>query len=645
MKKPPKKAGRKKRNKKRTVTSPPQKKHKPLYCRLNVLPDQLWLKVRRGSSVWDAVLNEDVEIEGDCGGMGKCGKCKITVVSALGSPSADEEAMLKPEELSRGVRLACRTKITKDMQVDLEETPQSLEYNQILKVGLRASVETDPLVDYKIVTAAPNFEDDGLADMDKIKLILGPAYRNLEASIDCLCALPSKMDERGFRGIAVIHRNRLLAFQDWNKVDSRYGIVFDLGTSTLVGKLLSLIDGQELAAISCLNSQSKHGSDVVSRLHYVKAHAGGLRDLHNSLVRDLNRIIAGLLEAGGLKSDDIFVAVIAGNTTMQHLLLGLPPLGIAQAPFRPVLTDGVVTYASRIGLGLHPEAVLYIMPTLSGYVGGDLISVILASGAAEQDHEIVLGIDLGTNGEVFLGNSKHMLTCSTAAGPALEGARISQGMIARTGAIEGVRVEDERLAYQVISNTKPKGLCGSGLVDLVAVLLHAGVINSEGLIETPQEDVPDFLASRVTRHGVVNDFLVAPQGESFNGRPVVLTQRDVRELQLAKGAVAAGIQALLHEMGLEAHDISRIYIAGALGNYVNVYSAIRIGLLPKIDPNIVTSLGNAATTGAEMVLLSKDHWRKANDLRHFVRHVELSTHADFNEHFVENLDFPDENVW
>lgn len=645
MKKPPKRSGRKKRGKKRSVTSPPQKNHKPLHCRLNVLPDQLWLKVRRGTSVRDALQKEGAEIEGDCGGMGKCGKCKITVVSALGTPSADEKALLDPEELSRGVRLACRTKITKDMQVDLAEDPPSLEYNQILKVGFRVPVEIDPLAEYKIVTSAPDFNNCGLADMEKIKLILGPEYRNLEASIECLLDLPAKMDQVDFKGIAVINRNRLLAFQDWDRVDSRYGIVFDLGTSTLVGKLLNLIDGQELAAISCLNSQSRHGSDVVTRLHYVKENVAGLRNLHNSLVRDLNRITAGLLEAGGLKSEDIFVAVLAGNTTMQHLLLGLPPLGIAQAPFKPVLTDGVVVDAHRIGLRLHPEAVLYIMPTISGYVGGDLISVILASGAAEEDHEIVLGIDLGTNGEVFLGNGKHMLTCSTAAGPALEGARISQGMIARTGAIEGVRIEDERLAYQVISNTKPKGLCGSGLVDLAAVLLHAGVINSEGVIETPQQDIPDFLASRVNGHGDVNSFLIVSEEESFHDRPVMLTQKDVRELQLAKGAVAAGISALLQEMGLETQDISRIYMAGALGNYVNVHSAIRIGLLPNIDPNIVTSLGNAATTGAEMVLLSKDHWRKANELRHFVRHVELSTHADFNERFVENLDFPDENVW
>ena len=645
MKKPPKKAGRKKRNKKRTVTSPPQKNHKPLYVRLNVLPDQLWLRVRRGTTVWEAVRNEDVEIEGDCGGMGKCGKCKITVVSALGSPSPDEQAMLEPEELSRGVRLACRTKIMKDMQVDLEEDPPSLEYNQILKVGLRPSVEIDPQVEYKIVTSAPDFENNGLADMDKIKLLLGPAYRNLQASVEFLSELPAKMDQTDFRGIAVINRDRILALQDWDKIDCRYGIVFDLGTSTLVGKLLSLIDGQELAAISCLNSQSKHGSDVVTRLHYVKEHVRGLRDLHNSLVRDLNHITEGLLEVGGLTPEDIFTAVLAGNTTMQHLLLGLPPLGIAQAPFRPVLTDGMVVDARRIGLRLHPEAVLYLMPTVSGYVGGDLISVILASGAAEQDQDIVLGIDLGTNGEIFLGNGKHMLTCSTAAGPALEGARISRGMIARTGAIEGVRIEEERLAYQVISNTRPRGLCGSGLVDLAAVLLHAGVMTSEGVIETPQEDIPDFLASRVTGHGEVNDFVVASQAESSNGKPVILSQRDVRELQLAKGAVAAGIQTLLNEMNLEVSDISRIYMAGALGNYVNVYSAIRIGLLPKIDPNIVTSLGNAATTGAEMVLLSKDHWRKANELRHFVRHVELSTHADFNEHFVQNLDFPDENVW
>ena len=359
------------------------------------------------------------------------------------------------------------------------------------------------------------------------------------------------------------------------------------------------------------------------------------------LMNDLNSITARLLRAGGFKRSDIFIAVAAGNTTMQHFLLGLNPVGIAEAPFSPVLTDGIVVKAADVGLELHPEALVYVMPTRSGYIGGDLISVILASGAAEEENDVILGMDLGTNGEIFLGNRHRLMTCSAAAGPALEGARITHGMIARGGAIEGVSFEDGHLAYRVIGNISPRGICGSGLVELVAVLLELGVIEREGLIQMPQRVAARGLASRVVMRNSVRDFLIASPDESYDGRPIYLTQRDVRELQLAKGAIAAGVRTLMDEMGVDTPDIGRIYLAGALGNYISPASAVRIGLLPGFDPDIVTSLGNAASTGASMVLLSRNYWQAANELSDSIEHIELSSRTDFNEYFVEHLDFPE----
>jgi uncharacterized 2Fe-2S/4Fe-4S cluster protein (DUF4445 family) len=437
----------------------------------------------------------------------------------------------------------------------------------------------------------------------------------------------------------------MIAWQPWEEGGRRYGLVFDLGTSTLVGKLISLLDGQEIAAISRLNSQSKFGANVISRLQYIKENKQGLRSLNELLVRDLNLIGRRLLEVGGLKPEDIFIGVAAGNTTMQHLLLNLDPSGIAQAPFNPVSTDGMILKAAEVGLIFHPEALLYLMPTRSGYIGGDLISAVIASGAAEQDDLMILGMDLGTNGEIFLGNRKRLLTCSAAAGPALEGAKISHGMIAKGGAIEGVTSGDEDFWYRVISNIKPKGICGSGLVDLVAVLLHCGIVDYEGLLQPVRQYAGDKLMSRVVERSGVYDFLVASQEESFDGRPIYLTQRDVRELQLAKGAVAAGIRTLMDEMGVGVEDIDRVYLAGALGNYVHPLSAERIGLIPTVRPGIIQSLGNAASTGASMVLLSKAYWQMANELAHSIEHIELSTRVDFNDYFIESLNFPEKNLW
>jgi uncharacterized 2Fe-2S/4Fe-4S cluster protein (DUF4445 family) len=311
----------------------------------------------------------------------------------------------------------------------------------------------------------------------------------------------------------------------------------------------------------------------------------------------------------------------------------------------PVLTDGLIVKAADVGLKLHPEALFYVMPTKSGYIGGDLIGGILASGAAEQEDEIILGLDLGTNGEIFMGNRKGLMTCSAAAGPALEGARISHGMIAQAGAIEAVSFEKGNLHYQVVGKIKPKGICGSGLVELVAVLLQCGIIDYEGLICPPQGKAAQSLGSRIINRAGVNDFLIASAEESYDHRPIYLTQRDVRELQLAKGAIAAGVRTLMDEMGIGTEDIHRVYLAGALGNYVSPYGAMRIGIIPRLDPEIVTSLGNAASTGASMVLLSHRYWRMANELADSIEHVELSSRPDFNQYFIEHMDFPKENLW
>ncbi|MGD8988924.1 MAG: ASKHA domain-containing protein [Syntrophobacterales bacterium] len=642
MKKP---KNKKKKKKRRSFALPPERKQKRRHVWLKVLPDDLWLKVRRGKTIFEALQKTDVELEGDCGGLGQCGKCKVKILSSIGPPSTEGQDLLDADEIKAGVRLACRTKIKKELTIYVGEPEAEDTYYQILKTGRRPLFYLDPLLEKQLVTLAPEASSDGLADFARIKLAMGPDYADLTAPLNCLRSLPNMLEKTEFHGAAVLHGKSLLAWQPWEEGGRRYGLVFDLGTSTLVGKLISLLDGSEVAAISRLNSQSKYGSNVISRLQYVKENSKGLQHLNELLINDLNRIAKRLLYVGGLQPKDIFIGVAAGNTTMQHLLLSLDPSGIAQAPFNPVSTDGMIVKAGDLGLEVHPEALLYVMPTRSGYIGGDLISAVLASGAAEQDDLMILGMDLGTNGEIFLGNRKRLLTCSAAAGPALEGAKISHGMIARSGAIEGVSSGNGDLSCRVISNIKPKGICGSGLVDLAAVLLHNGIVDHEGLVQPDLDNANDIAGSRVIERSGVYDFLVAGADESFDGRPIYLTQQDIRELQLAKGAVAAGIRTLMDEMGIGVDGIDRIYLAGALGNYVHPLSAMRIGLIPKVRPGIVQSLGNAASTGASMVLLSKAYWQKANNLAHSIEHIELSTRLDFNEYFVESLNFPEQNLW
>ena len=633
------------KKKKQGTGSPPPKTHKPKNIWLNVLPDDLWIKVRRGKTIWEALEKAEVQLDGDCGGLGKCGKCKVKVLSSTGPPSTEGMGLLTQEELKDGMRLACRNKIKKDLVIYLGEPKADHEFLQILKTGYRPPLQLDPLLDKRLVTISPEFQREELSELDRIKRAMGPEGRNLDASLHCLRTLPKIFEKTEYHGAIVLHEDSLLAWQEWESVGRRYGLVFDIGTSTVVGKLISLLDGHEVAAISHLNSQTRHGTDVISRLQFIKENKSGLRRLHDLLLRDLAGITERLLEVGKLRPEEIFIAVAAGNTTMQHILLSLDPSGIAQAPFSPIVTEGMVVKAEQAGLKLHPEALLYVMPAKSGYIGGDLIGVVLASEAAEQDSEMILGLDLGTNGEIFLGNRKRLLTCSTAAGPALEGAKISQGVIAKIGAIEGVRMVDGEIRYQIIGNVEPRGICGSGLVDLVAVLLHCGIIDCEGLIQPTVNEQAIHLNSRLVERSGVYDFLIASAEESHNGRPIYLRQKDVRELQLAKGAVAAGIRSLLHKMRIEVDDIHHIYLAGALGNYINPHSAMRIGLIPAVNPDIVKSLGNAASTGASMVLLSRNSWHMAKLLADFIDHVELSHRADFNQYFIEHMDFPQANLW
>jgi len=615
---------------------------------LNILPDDVWIKVRRGDTVYNALQNTEIELEKDCAGLGKCGKCKIRVITPLGKPSEETLELLDPDELERGIRLACQTKILRNLAIYTKELDDETEFFQILKHGHMPEVELDPLIERRQVSIPPPSLENSLSDVQRIREALGPEYQNLKTTYRCLFSLYKNLRTTDFEGTAIIHNNCLVEWQPRDSIGGVFGLTFDLGTSTLVGKLVNLLEGQEVAVISRFNSQRKYGADVISRIQYIKGHPKGLVHLQKILIRDLNLITKRLLESFRLKQKDILVSVAAGNTTMQHFMLSLDPTGIAEAPFTPLITEGMTFRARDVGLRLHPDAMLYVMPAKSGYIGGDLIGFILSSGAAEQDDKLVLGLDLGTNSEIFLGNKSRMVTCSAAAGPALEGARISHGMIARAGAIESFRFEENDIFYNVIGNIKPKGLCGSGLVDLAALLLHHGIVDPEGLICPPdQHKKRNSMTARViqTQENEIHDFLLASPRDSLDGKPIVLTQKDIRELQLAKAAIASGIKILLKTMGAGIEDIDDVYLAGALGNYVHPLSAMRIGLLPKVNPEKIISLGNAASTGANMILLSKRYWERSAEIAADLEHLELSGHADFFDSFIEEMDFPTENLW
>lgn len=641
------KKNRKTKKKKRSYRSPPSARGKKINW-LNVLPDDIWVRVKHGLTIYEALQKTNLDLDSECGGLGTCGKCKIRVVTPIGPPDEQEKKLLFPSELDNGIRLACRTRIKKSLVIQSDTEHDPADMFQILKHGIQRDYDLDPLLDIAPLSLAPPDLHNADSDFHRVRKALGESKKNLKITYGCLSTLYRDLRATGFSGEPLLHRECLLAWSPKGSPNGRYGLIFDIGTTTLVGKLIDLTKGIELGVISRLNSQTRFGTNVIRRIQFIRETQKGLKRLHRLLIHDLNAISRRLAQAGGIETRNIFVAVAAGNTTMQHILLGLDPSGISEAPFVPVITEGVTFPTQQVGLDLHPDAMLYVMPAKSGYIGGDLMSFILSSGVAEQDDKLILGLDLGTNGELFLGNRDRLLTCSAAAGPALEGACIAHGMIAKSGAIESVRVLKEHLKYNVIGNIKPKGICGSGLVDLIAVLLHYGVIDREGLIGPADiDEAGTVFASRIidAEYVDIHHFLVATPEESFDGRTIVLHQKDIRELQLAKGAVAAGIEILMKKLGVESGDIDYIYMAGALGNYVNPLSAMRIGLIPTMDPQKVFTLGNAASTGATMALLSKSKWQRVNTLADRMEHVELTLEAGFDDAFITSMDFPDSNLW
>lgn len=637
----------KQKKKKRSYRTPPAAKGKKAVW-LNALPEDIWVRVKPGVTVYEALQETPLDLDSECGGVGTCGKCKVRVITPIGPPDQQEKKMLTAEELESGIRLACRTHIGKTLTIHSKTRNAANDSVQILKHGLEQEQQIDPLLDIRPLTLTPPDLQDPVSDFNRLRNALGDAYSDMKVTYGCLSSLYRDLRSTNFRGEALLHGKCLLAWSRQGSPNGRFGLIFDIGTTTLVGKLIDLEHGLEVGVISRLNSQTRFGTNIINRIQFIRDSGEGLQRMRRLLINDLNGIIRRLAAARGIDTQNIFVAVAAGNTTMQHLLLGLDPSGIAQAPFSPVITEAVTFPIQQIELDLHPDAMLYVMPAKSGYIGGDLLSFVLSSGVAEQTDELILGLDLGTNGELFLGNGHRLLTCSAAAGPALEGARIVHGMIARSGAIESVRVQGEQLKYDVVGNIKPKGLCGSGLVDLAAVLLHYGVIDRQGLMgPTAIDEAGTVFSSRLIRQegSEVHDFLIASGEESFDGRTLVLYQKDIRELQLAKGAVAAGVEILMSRLGIAAGDIDRIYLAGALGNYVNPLSAMRIGLIPTVDIHKVTSVGNAASTGAAMALLSKKKWEAVSAIADRVEHVELSLDPGFYEAFIAAMDFPGNNMW
>lgn len=425
-----------------------------------------------------------------------------------------------------------------------------------------------------------------------------------------------------------------------NGQEPEYGIAFDIGTTTVVGMLWDLSENRMVDTIAKTNPQSKYGADVISRITYSSQNEENQKQMQNLILDCFNDMLDVFAIKYEIDQNKIRKATVVGNTTMSHLFLGYPAITLAVAPYEPAFTGPVTRTAEAMGLHMAPSAEVLMLPNIAGHVGSDIVGVILAAGIKKKTG-VTLAIDIGTNGEIVLGGKGRMLACSTAAGPAFEGARIYHGMRAADGAIERIEINEGAVAIKVIGNKKPIGICGSGLIDAVAQMLDAEILNFKGNI-IPHDDAaakgyPAGLLERLRKGENGNEFVLAFRDSEED---IIINQKDIREVQLAKGAIYAGAVVLLQDIGSEAAEIDEILLAGAFGSYIDKKSALRIGLLPDAGIEKVKHIGNAAGVGACMALLSEEEKRQADLQSAEVEHVELALHPAFEKEYLHGMYFP-----
>jgi len=602
----------------------------PIYT-ITLSPRGIRLHAQGGENLLRILASQGYPLPSACGGQGSCGKCRVLICirEGLKPPTEPERVHLSQAELAQGWRLACQQRIDRDLTLELPPPEGMPQAKERLKEELHVAL--DPGIEKVYLELPPPGGEDQRPDTLRIQEELD---RGLSFPLRVLRRLPGALREGNFRITLTLEGERVLEVEPGKVASPPLGLALDLGTATLAGYLLDLTTGRELALRSLANPQGSFGADVISRIRHVRERGEeGLRELQGAVVSGANALIERLCHMAQAEPARIYKVTVVGNPTMIHLFLGIDPRGIDHSPYIPVLRDGLALRAKELGLKVHPEAGVYILPAVSGYVGADIIAGVLFCGLHRRDG-LSLFVDLGTNAEIVLGNEGRLLACSTPAGPAFEGAQIAHGMSALPGAIAHAYLDGDRLKLEVIGGGPPKGLCGSGLIDLVGELLKAGLIYPQGRL-LPRAESP--LGRQITLDEKGRPRFLVSDDE---GGPIYLTQRDIRELQLAKGAIRAGVELILREWGATPDEVESVYLAGAFGNYVRRESVLAIGLLPPFPVEKLKPVGNAAGQGAKLALLSRGALEEVQELAERMDYLELSYCSDFNEAFLRNLHLP-----
>ena len=604
--------------------------------RLRFLPEGAEVRVPSGTPVFDAASWNGIAIDSTCGGHGTCKKCRVRIVAGEVPVGPLDPRAFSVDELREGWRLACRASARGDLVV---EVPPLQTRPKAALAGVGRHVILRPAVQKRhLVLNEPSMEDQR-SDLQRVL----DALDDLEphASIEMLRSLGSALRESGFDVTAVVADQELIGLEPGDTTARRFAIAFDLGTTTVVATLLDLDSGQPVAVRSMLNRQQPFGADVITRISATMMDDEALGALRSRVHETFAELVAEVCVEGDVEPREVYEITVCGNVTMMHLALGIDPEPLSMAPFVVSTHSFGDVLARDFGIEVHPRAPAFVFPSLGAYVGGDIVAGMLATGLT-RDRRVRLFVDVGTNSEIALGSVDRVLATAAPAGPAFEAAQIRCGMRASEAAIEGVKITGDGVGLDVIGDVEPAGICGSGLVDAVAELVHCGLLDHSGRFIPDEEAAMSHpgLADRLTKIDKERVFVLDWRGSSDPAFSVFLSQRDVRELQFAKASIATGWSILMSELGVSAADVSQVLLAGSFGAYLTPLSAVRIGLVPEIALPRIVSAGNVAGEGAKIAALSVRERAEAYSILREVEYIELSGRPDFNDMFVDQLGFP-----
>ncbi|MFC2164499.1 ASKHA domain-containing protein [Acidobacteriota bacterium] len=580
---------------------------------VKILSHNKKISAAKGDLLADCILKSGIDLSLYCNQKGMCGKCFVEIVDGILHSADDrEKAFLKQKQLPQNYRLACKYKIKGNLTIKIPES-SILQKTFILKTGIQLPLLIDPPVKkYYLELKKPE-----LSDPQSSLELIAKYFRKKRMTIglDVLKELPDLLESNKYRiTVTVLNDDEILVVEPGDTTERNFGLAVDVGTSTLVVELVDLSKGTSLDIETANNSQMKYGLDVVSRITFAFTNPKNLNILQDSIIQTLSKMIHRLLKRNAIKPQHVYDIVIAGNTAMNHLLLGTPVNSLAVSPFHAVFRAIPEFPAAKLGFPINKAGKSFIVPNIKSFVGGDISAGLMATDLANRKGSYLF-IDLGTNGEIVLKTEKMFIATSTAAGPAFEGMNISSGMLALPGAIFKAE-KRKNLVLHTIGNAAPRGICGTGLIDLVALFLEDGKISPSGAIANKSKTIS-----------------VA--------KNIAITQKDIREIQLAVAAIKSGIRMILKVFRLKKEQLDGVFIAGAFGNYLNIDNAMKLGLLPNIDPEKISFIGNSSLAGARALLLSKEARTKTEAIIKKIQYISLATDPQFQDYFIDALEFGD----